>query len=167
MNQISVVPFITAVRQTNGMLQLLDAEKNNPSITLGELQQKFVSQFSVHPSNEDFAFYNQYQFLTSLFAYLCYPSEKFYDELPDIAISSLVSGWGTVNLAFNGSVKNLVRHLRNSISHGHFSVSPELIFEFRNREVTVIFDHVKLHKFCQALAHWCITKDISLATLRR
>ena len=165
MNQDSVKQLITAVRQTNGMLQLLDAEKENPSITLGELQQKFASQFSINPSSKNFAFYNQHQFLTSLIAYLCMPSEKFYEDLPETKVDSLANGWGTNGLSFSGSLKQLVRHLRNSISHGHLSVSPELIFEFRNHKSVVIFNHVSLHHFCQALAYWCLTKDISLAKL--
>ena len=68
MNQASVNHLICAVRQVNGMLQILDAEKDNPSITLGELQQRFASQFLIHPTAENFAFYNQHQFLTSLLA---------------------------------------------------------------------------------------------------
>jgi hypothetical protein len=147
------------------MLQLLDAEKNNPSITLGELHSRFATQYGIHPAEKDFAFYNQNQFLTSLLAYLCMPSEKFYDELPEIPISSLPSGWGAEGLVFAGSLKALVRHLRNSISHGHIAVTPELIFEFRNRESIVVFNYISLHRFCQALAYWCLTKDTALAKL--
>lgn len=165
MDQASVNHLICAVRQVNGMLQLLDAEKNNPSITLGELQQRFASQFGIHPATKDFAFYNQHQFLTSLLAYLCMPSEKFYAELPETPIGSLPSGWGTEALFFNGSLKSLVRHLRNSISHGNVSVTSELMFEFRNRELAVVFNHLSLHSFCQALAYWCLTKDIGLTKL--
>ena len=165
MDQVSVNHLICAVRQTNGMLQLLDAEKENPAITLGELQQRFASQFGIDPATKDFAFYNQHQFLTSLLAYLCMPSEKFYDELPEIPINLLAPGWGTEGLFIAGSLKLLVRHLRNSISHGHLSVSPELMFEFRNRESVVNFNHLSLHHFCQALAYWCLTKDSALTKL--
>jgi hypothetical protein len=165
MNQSLVNNLICAVRQVNGMLQLLDAEKDNPSITLGELQQQFASQFGIHPSTKDFAFYNQHQFLTSLLAYLCMPSEKFYAELPEIPIALLPSGWGTEALYFPGSLKSLVRHLRNSVSHGYISISPELMFEFSNRGSVVAFNHISLHRFCQALAYWCLTKDVTLTKL--
>ncbi|MBI1867154.1 MAG: hypothetical protein HYS06_02460 [Methylocystis sp.] len=165
MDQASVNRLICAVRQTNGMLQILDAEKENASITLGELQGKFHSQYGIDPSAKDFAFYNQHQFLTSLLAYLCMPSEKFYEKLPEIKIDSLAPGWGAQGLFFSGSLKGLVRHLRNAISHGHLSVSPELIFEFRDRNSVVVFNHLSLHKFCQALAYWCLTKDVALTKL--
>jgi hypothetical protein len=165
MDQTSVNRLICAVRQTNGMLQLLDAEKNNPSITLGELQQRFAAQYGIHPATKDFAFYNQHQFITSLLAYLCMPSEKFYEELPDIPIASLAPGWGAEGLVFTGSLKLLVRHLRNAISHGHLFVSSELVFEFRGRDAVVVFNHVSLHRFCRALAYWCLTKDIALKKL--
>lgn len=165
MDQTSVIQLICAVRQTNGMLQILDAEKGNPGITLGEIQQRFASQFSINPATIDFAFYNQHQFLTSLLAYLCMPSEKFYRELPEIQINSLAQGWGTDGLLFSGSLKGLVRHLRNSISHGHLSITPELRFEFHNDDTVVTFNHISLHRFCQALAYWCCTKDSALTNL--
>lgn len=165
MDQAAVNHLICGVRQINGMLQILDAEKNNPSITLGELQQQFESQFKVHPAHRDFAFYNQNQFMSSLLAYLCMPSEKFYAELPETPIASLHSGWGAEMLSFSGSLKSLVRHLRNSVSHGHVVITPELMFEFSNRGSVVVFNHKNLHRFCQALAYWCLTKDIGLTNL--
>lgn len=165
MDQTSVNHLICGVRQVNGMLQILDTHKNNPSITLGELQQRFESQFKVHPARLDFSFYNQNQFLTSLLAYLCMPSESFYQELPDLQIDLLASGWGTKGLCFTGSLKSLVRHLRNSVSHGKVVVTPELMFEFENRSSVVIFNHEDIHHFCRALAYWCLTKDIGLSKL--
>lgn len=162
MDQDSVIRMVAMVRMTNAMLQVLDAEKTNPSFTLGELHQRIASQFGIDPSKKDFAFYNQHQFLTSLLAYLCMPSEKFYDELPEVRIDALAPGWGTHGLFFNGSLKDLVRRLRNAVSHGHVSITPELLFEFCDRNAIVVFNHVNLHKFCQALAYWCLTKDVSL-----
>lgn len=165
MDQALVNQLICGVRQVNGMLQLLDAEKGNPSITLGELQQRFASQFGINPTTNEFAFYNQHQFLSSLLAYLCMPSEKFYAELPETPISELPSGWGVIAFTFNGSLKSLVRHLRNAISHGHVSITPDLMFEFCDRKKSVVFNHLSLHSFCQALAYWCLTKDANLTKL--
>ena len=162
MNHTSVNQLICAVRQVNGMLQILDAEKDNPSITLGELQKTFEMQFGIHPTAKDFAFYSQHQFLTSLLAYLCMPSEKFYSELPETPVATLPPGWGVAGLFFGDSLRLLVRHLRNSISHGHVSVTPELLFEFRNRDSVVVFNYLSLHNFCRALAYWCLTKDVDL-----
>jgi hypothetical protein len=147
------------------MLQLLDAEKSNPSTSLGELQSRFASQYGVHPREKEFAFYSQNQLLISLLAYLCMPSEAFYKEIPETPISSLPAGWGVENLGYAKSLKDLVRHLRNSVSHGGIIVTPALMFEFRNRESVVVFDHTSLHSFCQALAYWCLTKDVALVKL--
>ncbi len=167
MDQASVNRMICSVRWANAILQLIDSEKENLSITLGELHQRFVSQYGVDPSAKDFAFYNQHQFLTSLLAYLCMPAEKFFDDLPEFSVNSLPPGWGTQGLFFRGTLRDLVRHLRNSVSHGHVSVTPELIFEFRNRTCVVVFNNLSLHKFCQALAYWCLTKDVALSALNR
>ena len=166
MSKESVNQLICGVRQVNGMLQLLDAEKQNRSITLGELQDRFATQYGVHPADKDFAFYNQNQFLISLLAYVCMPSAKFYEELPGTPISSLPPGWGIEDLGFPGSLQQLVRLLRNSISHGSFTVTPELIFEFKDLEkpVVVINSH-SLQRFCHALSHWCLTKDATLTYL--
>ena len=94
MDQESVNRMITSVRWTNALLQMLDAEKKNSSITLGEIHNRFKDQYLVDPASDEFWFYNQHQFLTSLWAYLCMPSEKFYDDLPDRDVSSLAPGWG-------------------------------------------------------------------------
>lgn len=93
------------------------------------------------------------------------PSEKFYEELPETQVSLLPKGWGIGAVFFNGSLKSLVKHLRNSVSHGHVSVTAELLFEFHNRQSVVVFNHINLHSFCRALAYWCLTKDIALTNL--
>ena len=165
MEQEDVKAMICRVRQVNGMLQILDAEKNNCSITLGEIHDKFMSKYGENPASAEFAFYNQHQFLTSLLAYLCLPSERFYSEIPQLSISSLPPRWGVQSLSFSGSLQELVRHLRNAVSHGHISVSPNLDFEFKNHDKSIQFNHVSLHQFCQALAYWCITRDVLLGKL--
>lgn len=157
--------LICTIRHVNGMLQLLDAEKRNPSITLGELQQRFANQYRIDPSGDEYFFYNQDQLLTSLSAYVCMPSETFYADLPEVPLSHLSHKWGTEGLAFTGSLKELVRFLRNSISHGNVSVNQELLFEFKNREQILVFNHLSLSRFCQALAYWCLTKDEELSGL--
>ncbi|MGH6813493.1 MAG: HEPN family nuclease [Methylocella sp.] len=147
------------------MLQILDAEKNNPSITLWELQEKFAAQFGISPTADGFYFYNQHQFLTSLLAYICLPSEKFFSDIPDIEINSLAGGWGLQGVLFAGTLKGLLRHLRNSVAHGHVSISSELMLEFSQGRTVVVFNKLNIHDFCQALAYWCLTKDITLKGL--
>jgi hypothetical protein len=174
MDQKSVNHLICGVRQVNGMLQILDAEKNNPSITLGELHEQFESKFKIHPAHPDYAFYNQDQFMISLLAYLCMPKERFFNELSAIELKSLseqsTHDWGIDSVKLPPSIKSLgslVGYLRNSVAHGHVKVTPELIFEFGNGkdESTVDFNSDKIHKFCRALSCWCLTKDTSLPCL--
>jgi hypothetical protein len=162
MQEDTVKHLIVSVRQTNGMLQLLDAEKNNPSITLGELHKRFQQMYSIHPSNEHFFFYNQNQFLTSLLAYLCLPTETYYNKLPETQIIKLNDKWGLSDIRQTISLKQFTRRMRNAVSHGHVEVTPELLFEFVDNEFKIKLNHVNLHKFCQALAYWCLTGDESL-----
>jgi hypothetical protein len=147
------------------MLQILDAEKTNPSTTLGEIQKKFADQFGISPADAGFYFFNQYQFLTSLLAYICMPSEKFPAEVPDVQINGLAAGWGLQGVLFAGTLRDLLRHLRNAVAHGHISISSELMFEFAQGKTVVVFNEVNIRSFCQALAYWCITKDIALKGL--
>jgi hypothetical protein len=165
MDQTSVNGLICSIRHVNGMLQILDAEKNNPSITLRELQKKFAAQFGISPTADGFYFYNQHQFLTSLLAYICMPSEKFFTDIPDIEVKSLAEGWGLQGVLFSGTLKGILRHLRNSVAHGHVLISSELMFEFSLGKTVIVFNKFNIDRFCQALAYWCLTKDITLKGL--
>jgi hypothetical protein len=165
MRENAIKHLFTFVKHTNGMLQLLDAEKNNPSITLGELHKKFQQLYKINPSNRDFFFYNQHQFLTSLLAYLCLPTETYYDKLPETQIINLHGRWGLTDIHQNISLKQFTKRLRNAVSHGHVEITPDLIFEFVDRKFKIKLNHVNLYKFCQALDYWCLTGDESLAGL--
>jgi hypothetical protein len=168
MNPKSVNHLICGVRQVNGMLQILDAEKNNPSITLGEIHELFESKYGVHPAHQDFAFYNQDQYLISLFAYLCMTKESFFKDLGKIYLKGeklmiSLEDWGIQSLPPFESLGELMRYLRNSVAHGDLKITPELIFEFggQKKGKPVIFNYKDLEKFCQKLAWWCQTKDIN------
>ena len=124
MKENTIKNLIVSVRQTNGMLQLLDAEKNNPSITLGELQKRFHQMYSIHPGNGNFFFYNQHQFLTSLSAYFCLPTETYYNKLPETQIIHLNNKWGLSDIQQTISLKQFTRRLRNAVSHGHVEITP-------------------------------------------
>ena len=45
MKQNNVVCIITSIRQANGILAILDQEKNNPKMTLEEVFEKFQKGF--------------------------------------------------------------------------------------------------------------------------
>ncbi len=165
MDDASIKRLIVAVRHTNGMLQLLDESKLKPETTIGELQDKFAKMYIVNPREEGFFFYNQHQFLTSLLAYICLPKEAFWGQLPEVVVKDLNEKWGIKNILSQMSLKEFVRHLRNAISHGHVEITKELIFTFLGQTTTIVLNHVDMHKFCQALAYWCLTKDVDLKNL--
>jgi hypothetical protein len=93
------------------------------------------------------------------------PSEKFFTDIPDIEINSLAEGSGLQGVLFSGTLKGILRHLRNSVAHGHVVISSELMFEFSNGKTVVVFNKFNIDRFCQALAYWCLTKDITLKGL--
>jgi hypothetical protein len=160
--------LICGVRQINGMLQILDAEKNNPSITLGEIHELFKSKYGIDPADKLFAFCNQYQYSISLFAFICILKEEFFNELDKIHLKDrsdiILEDWGIESLQHIKSLGELVRYLRNSIVHNNLKITPELNFEFgdkKNKVNTIIFNHENLEKFCAKLTLWCLTKDVN------
>jgi hypothetical protein len=165
MKQNDVVGIITSIRQANGILAILDQEKNNPKTTLGEVFEKFQKDFGCHPSQDGFAFFNQNQFITSLLAYVCLPSSLFYKDLPKSKISELPNGWGTKKLVCQEiGLQELIRRMRNAVAHGDIAVNPSLTFSFNSTSKDPIeFDAHSIQRFCQALAYWCITKDPTLS----
>lgn len=166
MRQNEVVQIITRIRQANGLLAIIDQEKNNPQITLGEIHKKFQRDFVLDPSHAEFAFFNQDQFIASLLAYICLPSSVFYSELPKDKLSALPDDWGVKSLrCADIGLQELIRRMRNAIAHGDIEVSPSLDFTFNHSDLPIVFDGHNIQKFCQALAYWAITKDVSLSGL--
>ncbi|MDX9690602.1 MAG: hypothetical protein EOM37_04045 [Proteobacteria bacterium] len=161
MNQGEVVQIITSIRQGNGLLAIIDQEKNNPLITLGEIHGKFQKAFGISPAQDGFAFFNQNQFITSLFAYVCLPNASFYEELPKTNLKDLPKDWGVEDLeCADIELQELIRRMRNSIAHGDVEVTPDLQFTFKFSKSPIVFNAHNIQKFCQALAFWAITKDI-------
>ncbi len=169
MNPGPVDRLICGVRQINGMLQILDEEKNNPSITLGEIHELFKSKFRIDPADQRFAFCNQYQYSISLFAFICIPKEEFFDDLDKIQLEGrpdiILEDWGIESPPPLKSLGKLVRYLRNSLVHGDLKITPELNFEFSDKknkhDETIIFGYKNLEKFCNKLTLWCLTKDVN------
>ena len=149
-------------RQIDGLLQLIDAKKNNPNITLKEVLDTFSESYGFDPRENDFAFYNQWQLINSLYAYICIPKEKNFTALPDIPLSDLSKKWGLKKQHQVYTLNEFIRFMRNAISHGHIEVNESLIFTFKDNNKCFSFYHMDLHKFCQALAYWCLTKDVTL-----
>ncbi|MCP4923793.1 MAG: hypothetical protein GY915_07175 [bacterium] len=114
----TVAAIFTRIRQSNGMLHILEDNKNNPEITLGELQKIFKGSFSEDPGSSSFSFANQYQHLVSLFAYICLVQQTFLKELPDKRISELDESWGLRQLNSEDkelTLRKFICDLRNSI----------------------------------------------------
>lgn len=157
--------LITQGRQISGLLQIIDAEKNNPNITLKEILGIFASQYAFNPCENSFAFYNQYQLINSLYGYICIPKEKNFEDLPEVSLIDLNEKWGLKSQNQICKLKDFVRIMRNAISHGHIEVTKDLVFSFKDRENHISFGHIDLSKFCQALAYWCLKRDVTLKGL--
>gem|GEM_PF-7127485 len=84
---IKLDSFIACIMQTNGMLDLIDKYKNDENITLREIQTEWTSKYILDA--REHLFLNQYQYLTSLLAYIIIPKENLFDELPVIDILEL------------------------------------------------------------------------------
>lgn len=155
---------IATVMQANGMLGLIDKYRNNDKITLKEIQNEWTSMYKLE-GNQHF-FLNQYQYITSLLAFLVIPKESIFNELPDLKISKLPSKWGIINKG-DITLNQFIRRIRNSIAHGNINVSENMMFNFKdvhprnsNDVFNCTFEEDELRNFVHAFAYWIITKQI-------
>ncbi|NQY74371.1 MAG: hypothetical protein HRT90_06365 [Candidatus Margulisbacteria bacterium] len=157
------------------MLGLVDKYKRKPGIKLKDV----LSEFSEPYKDKGFcldshSFLNQYQFISSLYAMIVLPKQKYFNELPNIKIGALVPGWGLnfKNSESNYDFKEFLRRMRNSVAHGHIEFTEQLIFSFSDKkpgakesDFSVKLTEQQIRLFTRALAYWCLKKDINLSGL--
>ena len=167
MSNLDPMSTIATVRMTNRFLALVDSYRGNKTVTLHEVMEIFSDPYrSVGFNPETHSFYNQQQLLTSMWAFIVLPKERFFEDLPGDKIRELNKKWGLSGLEMDVGLDFFVRKLRNSISHARFSVSEELLFTFAdNAKFKFSIDGESLQIFVQAFAYWVLTKDIELKGL--
>jgi hypothetical protein len=175
MNEENIKSIIALQRINNQVLSFIDSEKGNNEIKLKQvLDQLYAPYESIEPNYRDaHSFFNQYQLISSLYTFVVLPKESFFDSIPnDIRTNSLKVKWGLNNLKPSYDLRDFLRHIRNSVSHGRIDFTDNLYFTFTDinpRNKNVIFNiqlsSQDLMNFTQALAYWCLTKDIDLTEL--
>ncbi|PVZ63941.1 HEPN family nuclease [Pelagibaculum spongiae] len=177
MNEENVKSIIALQRINNQLLGLVDSAKCKNDIKLREILDQLYAPYEKVESDyrNNHSFYNQYQFISSLYTYIVLPKESFFDSIPDdIETNSLKTQWGINKLQPSYKLKYFLRRLRNAVSHGEieFTETIDFIFTDKNpRNKSDVFQ-VKLSvdelmNFTQALAYWCMTKDIELKELKK
>jgi len=157
------------------MLGLVDSSKYEDDISIKQiLNQLYAPYEKLEPNYRDHhSFFNQYQLISSLFTYIVLPKESFFDSIPEeIELISLKDGWGINSITPSITLKYFLRRMRNAISHGNIEFTDHLEFTFidinsrnTNDEFQVSLSSKQLMDFTQALAYWCITKDLLLKKL--
>jgi hypothetical protein len=69
MNIETIKQMLTYIKQTDGMLKILEENKRNPNITLGQIHNIFQERFKLKPNSDEYSFLNQYYFINSLYTY--------------------------------------------------------------------------------------------------
>lgn len=161
---MDVKSLIATVMQTNGMLGIIDQNQNGVNITLNEIQNEWSKKYLLNAKTHSFL--NQYQYITSLLAFIVIPKESFWDQIPNIKTSELPENWG---LKGKGELKlsYFIRRIRNSISHGGIEISEDLVFSFIDinpRDKSDVFECVlnqnELRSFVHAFANFIITGNV-------
>lgn len=175
MNEENVKSIIALQRINNNLLALIDSMKAQNDINLKLMLDTLYAPYEkVEPNfRNQHHFLNQYQLISSLYTYIVLPKESFLNSIPnEIESSSLKDGWGINKLSPSYKLKYFLRRIRNSVSHGNIEFTESLEFTFtdinprdRNDTFQVKLSGEELSKFVQALAYWCITKDIELNRL--
>ena len=110
--------------------------------------------------------------------YIVLPKEIFFNSVDDnLETKSLNNRWGINELLPSYKLKYFLRRLRNAVSHGNIEFTNTktntIYFAFTDQNpkdsndvFSVTLSAEQLQKFCQALAYWCITKDVELKELK-
>jgi hypothetical protein len=108
MNIETIKTMLTYIKQTDGILKILEENKNNPNITLVQIHNIFQERFLVQPNGDEYSFCNQYNFINSLYAYICLISTCLLKELPEKKISKLEEEWGLNELDQDLTLQDLL-----------------------------------------------------------
>ncbi len=155
--------LIATVMQTNGMLGLIDKHRNNEEITLKAIQDEWSEKYLIQIREDNHYFLNQYQYITSLLAFIVIPKEIIFENLPNLNIANLPDTWGLTNIG-DYDLKLFIRRMRNSISHGRIIVNNQMNFTFNdvnpnnnNDYFECTFSEHNLRKFVHSFAYWIMT----------
>lgn len=176
MERENVKQMITTIRQNNGILGMMDKYKDKcDTKTLNDVYKEFEKDYKVDLNQH--AFFNQYQFICSLYAYIVLPKEALFKNIPkNLSINELNQNWGLTSLnKTKMKFDYFLRRLRNAISHGNVECDENLVFHFRDEdkynyckdEFNIKIGFEDLRHFVQALAWWVMTNDITLNKLRK
>lgn len=161
---MDIQSLIATVIQTNWILGIIDKHRNDDKITLKAIQSEWTSLFKLE-GNKHF-FLNQYQYITSLLAFIVLPEQEIYNDIPEINISMLPPKWG---IKGKGDIhlKDFIRRMRNSIVHGNIDFSESLTFSFSdvnprncNDSFSCSLTQDELRGFVHSFTLWIMTKQI-------
>ena len=171
MNKDTLKSFISIMRQTQGLLGIIDNHRNEPNFKLSEIHDLFEQKYKLNPKQQFFN--NQYMMVSSLLSYLVLPKEVYFDSIPDIKLKDLNNKWGLNNLSPEQLkfmfLRPFLRRMRNSIVHGNIEITENLDFIFIDEDIKynpgdkpfrAIMKAEEIQNFCQALAWWIMTEEI-------
>lgn len=163
MNIETIKQMLTYIKQTEGMLKILEENKMNPNITLGQIHNIFQERFLVQPNSDDYSFCNQYCFINNLYTYICLIRTCLLKELPVKKISKLEEEWGLNELDQDLFLQDFIKDIRNAIAHGRVHITPELICEFSKDGKTVNYrvPAQNIQKFAAKLHEFVVCKPKS------
>ncbi|QRN85832.1 hypothetical protein JR334_00930 [Clostridia bacterium] len=129
--------------------------KTNPNITLKEYIDTQKEKTNVWNENPDFPIYNSGYFLMMAYAFLVVPKESieknslevFSDEIEKILEKMTIR----TNVIQNGlnNCENIIRHLRNAISHVNIDIieDDKLLFIDKNGKKTTFDGDMRINDF--------------------
>ena len=134
--QIPTQAWITS----NIVMNIDSTLESNPEISLREYVKQQKDNTNIWRENESYPIYNHGYLLMMAYAFIVVPKESIKDNsLISSEVRELLSKIEiSINEENNGTSKeeNIIRHIRNSISHADYTIDPEnniLIFHDRIR----------------------------------
>lgn len=170
MNKNTLKSFIAIMRQTQGMIGIIDHNRDKPNLKLSEIHALFEQDYKLNP--REHYFNNQYMMISSLLSYLVLPKEVYFDSIPDIRLKDLNDNWGLNDLSPPQLtfmyLRTFLRRMRNAIVHGNIEVTENLNFIFIDEDkyksgdkpFKVSMQAENIQNFSQSLAWWIMTEEI-------
>jgi hypothetical protein len=175
MNEENVKTMIACQRINDQLLSAIDFSKNVDNITLKQILDPICRRYEKGEKKfrNKHCFFNQYQMISSLYTSLVLPEEVFFNSIPEkIKTNSLNHGWGIRQIDPPCELKNFIFRLRGAVSQGNIEISENREFIFSDIQVKnkndvfrIKLSGEQLSLFTQALAYWCLTKDMDLKDL--
>jgi len=143
-------------------------QKTMPSVSVKNFYQDFLEKNGIQEKQGKNVLFTPGVILGHLYVCLVLPNETYYNQIPQTPLSDLADDkWGNIVIKKGevNNLQNILRRIRNSLAHNHFSFDDDWTMLFRdgrNNEIEIEMafnDLIAFTERCSRLWVECIRND--------